>query len=106
MRRQKPLDVKLWQGNRRRAARKVRSEKQHSLPVNVCLLRSSIMIRAAPWEVLGTSAAAGRSASGRSRGRMCLQDAANYGAIGNYVVVVVTPLAGQAGGRGAPEREI
>jgi hypothetical protein len=32
------------------------------LPVNVCLLRSSIIIRAAPWEVLGTSAAAGRSA--------------------------------------------
>src|SRR5262249_31233521 len=26
------------------------------------------MIRAAPWEVLGTSAAAGRSARGRSRG--------------------------------------
>src|SRR6516162_3783156 len=42
--------------------------KQHSLPVNVCLLRSSIMIRAAPWQVLGTSAAAGRSARGRSSG--------------------------------------
>ena len=35
--------------------------KAACLPVNVCLLRSSIMIRAAPWEVLGTSAAAGRS---------------------------------------------
>jgi hypothetical protein len=35
---------------------------------NVCLLRSSIMIRAAPWEVLGTSAAAGRWARGRSSG--------------------------------------
>jgi hypothetical protein len=32
--------------------------KAACLPVNVCLLRSSIMIRAAPWEVLGTSAAA------------------------------------------------
>ena len=28
--------------------------KAACLPVNVCLLRSSIMIRAAPWEVLGT----------------------------------------------------
>ena len=42
--------------------------KAACLPVNVCLLRSSIMIRAAPWEVLGTSAAAGRSARGRSSG--------------------------------------
>jgi hypothetical protein len=30
--------------------------KAACLPVDVCLLRSSIMIRAAPWEVLGTSA--------------------------------------------------
>jgi hypothetical protein len=42
--------------------------KAACLPVNVCLLRSSIMIRAAPWEVLGTSAAAGRSARARSSG--------------------------------------
>jgi hypothetical protein len=42
--------------------------KAACLPINVCLLRSSIMIRAAPWEVLGTNAAAGRSARGRSSG--------------------------------------
>src|SRR3981081_4565820 len=48
---------------------------QHSLPVNVCLLRSSIMIRAAPWEVLGTSAAAGRSARARGSGCACVPQA-------------------------------
>jgi hypothetical protein len=37
-------------------AKEIAAELQHSLPVNVCLLQSSIMIRAAPWEVLGTSA--------------------------------------------------
>src|SRR5262245_46820799 len=42
--------------------------KAACLPVNGCLLRSSIMIRAAPWEVLGTRAAAGGSARGRSSG--------------------------------------
>jgi hypothetical protein len=30
--------------------------KAACLPVNVCLLRSSIVIRAAPWEVLGIGA--------------------------------------------------
>src|SRR6516225_6834539 len=59
MRRQRPLALA------KEIAAELRAKyerKQHSLPVNVCLLRSSIMIRAAPWEVLGTSAAAGRSA--------------------------------------------
>src|SRR5215475_10293149 len=37
---------------------------------------------------------------------MCLQDPADYVAIGNHVVVVVTPLAPWAGSRGALEREI
>src|SRR5262249_40530502 len=37
---------------------------------------------------------------------MCLQDPADYVAIGNHVVVVVTPLAPCAGSRGALEREI
>src|SRR5262249_49266998 len=40
------------------------------------------------------------------RGRMCLQDAADYGAIGNHVVVVVTPLARGTRGRGAFEGQV
>jgi hypothetical protein len=68
MRRQRPLDFKLWLRKSPPSCAQSTIWKQHSLPVNVCLLRSSIMIRAAPWEVLGTSAAAGRSARGRSSG--------------------------------------
>jgi hypothetical protein len=52
--------------------------KAACLPVNVCLLRSSIMIRAAPWEVLGTSAAAGRSAPTAANVSRPAQDAIAY----------------------------
>src|SRR5690349_5522103 len=63
MRRQRPLDVKLWL--RKSPPSCAQSTKAACLPVNVCLLRSSIMIRAAPWEVLGTSA--DRSARAREQ---------------------------------------
>jgi len=68
MRRQRPLDVNLWLRKSPPSCEQRYDLKAACLPVNVCLLRSSIMIRAAPWEVLGTSAAAGRSARGRSSG--------------------------------------
>src|SRR5215470_8382113 len=57
MRRQRPLDVNLWLRKSPPSCEQY-DLKAACLPVNVCLLRSSIMIRAAPWEVLGTSAAA------------------------------------------------
>src|SRR6516225_7475861 len=48
MRRQRPLDVNLWLRKSPPSCEQRYDLKAACLPVNVCLLRSSIMIRAAP----------------------------------------------------------